>query len=457
MQRSRVGVLDGVRQRLLRDPIEHRLDLARQVETLALYGDRERRAVGHAQPFREALERRSETDVIEHRRTQLDGQAANALEGVQDELANGRHRLLPRARLEPAQGEQDRGERLPGLVMQLARQARSLALLARDDRAHRLAPDPAREIDRGRRAVGERLGQPEVIVAEARVTTAPRGVVVIAAEQADRLAVDDQRDEDAARGPDRARVRLVDRDVVHQRVDALGAAALDHPAEPERQRHAALASVLRALAEGRGDAKAGALDQLDRDEPRVHHLREATNDQLQQAVEILLGEQRRLDLVERLDLGGPARRCGQQPGVLDRARDLRGEQRDDRLILLRERLPVVTIAQVEISVDDATQKDRNAEERLHRRVPGRKADRAGIILHPRKTDRPGGLDQRAEQATTSRQLADRGGRGLIEPGGDESLERHPLLIEHAERAIARTRDARCRVDRDAQHGVEIDL
>ena len=65
--------------------------------------------------------------------------------------------------------------------------------------------------------------------------------------------------------------------------------------------------------------------------------------------------------------------------VLDRDRGLRGQQRDDLLVVLAEVALAVLLAQVEVAEGDAAQLHRNAQERAHRRVPGRKADRRGML------------------------------------------------------------------------------
>ena len=90
-----------------------------------------------------------------------------------DELADQRDAARsPTCSLERLQPEQDRGERLAGLVVQLAREPRALELLPLEQRAHRLASDPLGELECERGAVRERLRDPHVGVGEAR--SAPR-------------------------------------------------------------------------------------------------------------------------------------------------------------------------------------------------------------------------------------------------------------------------------------------
>ena len=71
--------------------------------------------------------------------------------------------------VEPLEAEQDRGQRLAGLVVQLAREPLPLELLGGDDPAQRVALHPLRELDRDRRARGEGLGEPHVVVGEAGI------------------------------------------------------------------------------------------------------------------------------------------------------------------------------------------------------------------------------------------------------------------------------------------------
>ena len=138
-----------------------------------------------------------------------------------DELADPRDRLRADLRLERLQPEQDRGERLPGLVVQLAREPLALELLPLEQRLHGLAADALRELERDRGAVREGLRDAHVGVREARVGAA----LVVGDDDADRPAVRDQRHVERRGRLDQPRRGLVDLGVVDQRVDALGAAA----------------------------------------------------------------------------------------------------------------------------------------------------------------------------------------------------------------------------------------
>ena len=143
-----------------------------------------------------------------------------------------RGRLLDR--LQP---EQDRGERLPRLVVQLAREPAALELLRRDDAAERVALDARREVGGDRRPGRERLRDPQVGVGEARVGAE----LVVDRDHADRAVAGEQRHVEAGRRAHPARGVLVGLGVVDQRVDALAAAPLqDAPGlrqRRERQTH----------------------------------------------------------------------------------------------------------------------------------------------------------------------------------------------------------------------------
>ena len=95
--------------------------------------------------LRQPLERGDEAEVVEHLRTQLDREAADVLEREDDVLPQlGACSLsgMPGERLlERLETEQDRGERLAGLVVKLARKAAALELLRLHDPAQRVARD----------------------------------------------------------------------------------------------------------------------------------------------------------------------------------------------------------------------------------------------------------------------------------------------------------------------------
>ena len=145
-------VLDDVREGLLDDAVERGLHLGRKPlrreAGLEAYPDPGLRAERLGQP----LERRDEAEVVEHLRPQLDREPAHVMQRRDDELAHVGDRLRALVALdlllERLQAEQDRRERLAGLVVQLACEPAPLELLRVDDAPERVACDALREIDR---------------------------------------------------------------------------------------------------------------------------------------------------------------------------------------------------------------------------------------------------------------------------------------------------------------------
>src|SRR5581483_11212770 len=107
--------------------------------------DRERALL--ADHARQAFERRREAEVVERRGPELDRQPADVAERRVDKLANHRERLLADLALERLQAEEDRRERLPCLVVQLARQPAAFGLLPFEERENGTAPDALRQLD----------------------------------------------------------------------------------------------------------------------------------------------------------------------------------------------------------------------------------------------------------------------------------------------------------------------
>ena len=158
----RLGVLGDVRQPLLDDAVERGLDLGgKSPHPRCLEVDRDARLLGES--HRQTLEGRGEAEVVERFRPQLDGQPANVLEchddafpQVGDRLARAVVRDLVLERLQP---EENRGQRLARLVVELAGEPLALLLLRRDDVAQGVAGDALRQVDgeggTGRECLGE--------------------------------------------------------------------------------------------------------------------------------------------------------------------------------------------------------------------------------------------------------------------------------------------------------------
>ena len=161
---------------------------------------------------------------------------------------------------------------------------------------------------------------------------------------------------------------------------------------------------------------------------------------------------------ERLELVRP--RVGRlvQPRVLDRDGGLRREQRDDLLVLVREVGAALLLGQVEVPVGDPAEQDRHAEERPHRRVAGREADRARILARCRAAAAGCGVaDQDAEDPAAARQVADRRMRLGVDARGDEALELRARRIDDAERRVAGPGQLGSRLDQPLEQRLERQL
>jgi hypothetical protein len=142
--------------------------------------------------FCQALERRDEPEVIECFRTKLDREPPYVVQSLYDLLAHGSQRVCARlvvsGLLDSLQTEQHGRQLLSRVIVQLAREAPALEFLRPDDAAQRVARDARRQVDGDRGAAGERLGEPQVLVAEARVAS----LLVVHDEDADRLTAGDE-------------------------------------------------------------------------------------------------------------------------------------------------------------------------------------------------------------------------------------------------------------------------
>src|SRR5438067_3296277 len=179
---GRARVLRRVRERLLDDPVDDRL---------LVLGDRLRCALpvqqrldaGLLAEARElALDRGDQAEVIERRRPQLAGQAQELLHRLVDERLELCHLARQRLRhvlADRLQSQQDRGQRLVDLVVEVAREPPAVLLLRAQHEPTRPAPlvlDPAQEaperdrkpldlLDRGARhdELGGRLRRVELL------------------------------------------------------------------------------------------------------------------------------------------------------------------------------------------------------------------------------------------------------------------------------------------------------
>ena len=224
----------------------------------------------------------------------------------------------------------------PGLVVQLAREPRALELLALEQRPHRLAPDPLRQLDRERCSVRERLGDAEV---GCRRSADPRPACrrrrrhrsPCRGRPAARTAPPSPRPCAGRSGRPRGR-RSARRPA--RCAAASSARPLFEPGRVEPE-----AEQLRGvLARGHLDDEALAVRRraLDQHDAGVEQLPEPHRREVEELRELDLGQQRLRDLVERLELPRPTPRRLVEPRVLDRDCGLRGEQADDLLVLVAE-------------------------------------------------------------------------------------------------------------------------
>ena len=157
-----------------------------------------------------------------------------------------------------------------------------------------------------------------------------------------------------------------------------------------------------------------------------------------------------------LRLHGAAQRVALHAArVLDRHRGLRGEQRDDLLVLVGEAALGLLLGEVEVPERDAPRHHRA------RRESCAWADgsagtrpRAGRGMRSSRRSGRGVLDQHAEDAAAARELADRSPVRLADPEGDEALQLVAAPVDHAERRVARARQLGGDPDQRLQDGVE---
>ena len=200
---TRLGarVLDDVRQRLLHDPVERGRDLVRK-----LARRRGARAKSTAMPVRRSSVSVSRSSAGTSPKSssafgrKLDRQAAHILQRVRPTSSRRRASATrdssPRALLERAQAEQDRGERLPGLVVELACEPAPLDLLAattrrsasRATRSERSTATAAREANVSARRRSSSLKR------------ASAAELVVRDEHADRAVADESGTQNTLRG-----------------------------------------------------------------------------------------------------------------------------------------------------------------------------------------------------------------------------------------------------------------
>ena len=160
--------------------------------------------------------------------------------------------------------------------MQLAREPSALELLRLDHPADGVATDPLGKVDGDRSTGGERLREPQVVLAE----HGRRSLLVVRDHDADRPSAHDQRHVQRRVDAEPTGRLLVDLRIVEQRVDPLAAAALEHASRlraAECELHPR--DAVGALALGRRHPQHVALRERDQDELRVDELLQPARDE----------------------------------------------------------------------------------------------------------------------------------------------------------------------------------
>ena len=205
------------------------------------------------------------------------------------------------------------------------------------------------------------------------------------------------------------------------------------------------------------------VDQQQDDGARVEQRAAALDDELEHAVEVGLAADRAGDRGGRLQaadgalrLGAAARRVLVEASVLDRQGRPVREHHRRRLVRLVERPPGL-LGQVQVAPRLAADHHRHAQEAPHRRVVGREPVRARMGAHVVESQRRRVADQLAEHAVAAREVPDRLALGAIDAASDEPLEPAPVLVEDADRRIARPGELARHPQQLFEHRVDLQL
>ena len=396
LTRVALGVLADVRQRLLHDPVEGGLDLRRRgAACRGSPGCRPRSRTARRTPRASRSSAGSEAEVVERARPQLDREPPDVLERVDDLLAQ-----LRRGRCAPPRAISASSTCLrPSRIEVSAWPVSSWSSRASRRRSSSCPSTTRRSASRATRSARSTAtaARAAKVSARRRSSSVKRGSapeLVVRGDHADRPVGDDHRHEEARAQADAPRDLLVDLDVLERRVDPLAPAPLEHAPALRAVRARASSRPAPRRPARRPPRSAGRPPphgDRDHDELGVDQRRAAASPiRWSSGCELRLAGQRVPDLGQRLELRQPARRRLVQARVLDRDRRLRGEQRDELLVLGGEVLAALLLGQVEVAVGDAAQEDRHAEERPHRRVVRREADRARVgrqVVQPERAAR----------------------------------------------------------------------
>src|SRR6476646_6388883 len=190
--------------------------------------------------------------------------------------------------------------------------------------------------------------------------------------------------------------------------------------------------------------------QDDSDDVRIRDLASLAGDQLQRLL-ALSRQQLPGDLGRRLQPVLSALRLLVKPGILDRDAGCRREGSYQFLVVGGEFPAVDALSQVEVAKDLATDKHGHAQETGHGRVMRREPDRSRVVLDGPKPNRPGIVDQGAEEAFTLRQMPDPRHGPLVQPDVHE-LSQSTVWSKYPKRSVPRSHQLAPSLHDAPQHG-----
>ncbi|OUD89275.1 hypothetical protein CMMCAS05_14045 [Clavibacter michiganensis subsp. michiganensis] len=243
-------------------------------------------------------------------------------------------------------------------------------------------------------------------------------------------------------------VREPQRERRHARRDDAGGRrplGAEHPAH-------VVGRVLAPRVLGRERAGRGAGD--DRDDGCVGQPDHRRRDEPERVVAVLV-EQRRRDLRLRERPALPPLRLAEQAGVVDGDARGGGERHQQLLVLGAERARGV-LGEVEVPVHLVAHADRDAEERVHRRVVRGEAGGAGVVGEVLAAHGMRVVDEGAEHAETARQVADALGEVGVDAHVDELLQ-PSVRPDDAEGAVARADEIDRGLGDAPQHVLEVEV
>jgi hypothetical protein len=145
-----------------------------------------------------------------------------------------------------------------------------------------------------------------------------------------------------------------------------------------------------------------------------------------------------------------------QPGILDGHAGCRGQRGHHRLVLIVEVGAAALLGQVQVPEHRVADSHRHAEERLHRRVARREAERPGMGGHVGQPQRHGIGDQLAEQPPPLRPVVNRRDLARVQADGHE-LGQPARVADHAQRPVLGVHQRHRGLDDLPEHHVELEV